>query len=405
MIADLDGLLARLVEMDGTDLFLNTQSPPVVSVAGRLRRLGRELLDEQTIFALLTPLLTGDRSAAFLERPDLDLAYVAPGIGRFRVNIYRERGEIAAVARRIKLEVPTIDRLGLPRVLRAFARLQHGLVVVTGRTGSGKSTTLAAMIDHRNETMEGHIVTIEDPIEFIHPHKRSLVSQREIGTDTASFEDAVRSALRQAPDAVLLGEIRDRETAETALHMSETGHLVLATLHAQNAAQVLSRLRGLFPESLREQVQLLLSIELGGVIAQRLLPRRDGRGRVAAIEILVPTPRIRHLISRGDLDGIRDAMAEAHGADAMQTFEDALARLTVAGEIAVDVALAHADSPADLKLRLRQEARRREEATGARAPVVPGPSAGAARAGKPPRRRRPLPKPGRGADEGGIRIL
>ncbi|GIW72282.1 MAG: twitching motility protein PilU [Planctomycetota bacterium] len=397
--AELQRLLVRLAEMGGTDLYLTVGAPPMATVGSEFVALEREPLTSQAMAALAAAVLTGERSARFAERPDLDVAHVVPGRGRFRINLYRQRGELAMVARRVEPRIRSADELGLPEVVKRMALLRHGVVFVVGATGSGKSTTLAAMIDHRNSTTTGHIVTIEDPIEFIHPHKRSVVSQREVGADTASFHDAMRSALRQAPDMVLIGEVRDAETAEAALHMAETGHLVLATLHATNAAQTLERLVNLFPEERRPQILLLLSLELGGIIAQRLVPAADRKGRVAAVEVLVPTPRVRDLVRRGDIEGVKEAMREALGADGMQTFEEALAALVGQGRIRVEDALAFADSANDLRLRLRREQALRAEREQQQRPDVPAAPPGTTRRPAVPPQRRP------GEEGGGLRIL
>jgi twitching motility protein PilU len=232
---------------------------------------------------------------------------------------------------------------------------RRGLILVTGATGSGKSTTLAAMIDHRNASQDGHIVTIEDPIEFVHPHRKSIVTQREVGIDTASFHDALKSALRQAPDMLLIGEVRDRETAEAALHFAETGHLVMATLHSTNAVQTLERVLNLFPEEMHAQVRMLLSLSLVGIVSQRLVATSDRKSRFCAVEVLVPTPRVRDLVKQGDLAGIKGAMAEG-ASDGMQTFEDSLYQHVKAGRITQDDAALYADSAADFRLRFRLEA-------------------------------------------------
>ncbi len=353
METTLDSLLGRMADLDASDLFLTVGRPPMASVNKRLVALGPDALNAADVASCAAPFLSNGRGAAFEARPDLDLAHVVAGKGRFRLNIFRQRSELGIVARRIKPEVPTLAGLGLPPVLAEMVVQHRGLLLVTGATGSGKSTTLAAMIDHRNESMDGHIVTIEDPIEFVHPHKRSIVTQREVGLDTASWDDALRSALRQAPDALLIGEIRDAATAEAALHLAETGHLVMATLHSTNAAQTLERFMNLFPHELHGQVRLLLSLSLVGIVSQRLVPRSDGGGRVAALEILVPTPRVRDLVRDWDIGGLKQALAAGGGH--MQSFDECLYRLVKAGRLTKDDALLFADAAADFKLRFRLE--------------------------------------------------
>jgi twitching motility protein PilU len=316
--------------------------------------VGEQVLTVADVARVVAPLLAGGRGEQFESRPDLDFAYSLPEKGRFRINLYRQRTTFALVARRIKAYVPTIDELGLPEVLKRFALLRQGLVCVTGATGSGKSTTLAAMIDHRNASLFGHILTIEDPIEFLHLPKRAVISQREVGTDTATFEDALRSALRQAPDLLLLGEIRDAETAEAALHFAETGHVVLATVHATNAAQTFDRIVNLFPGEKAKQIFQLLALNLGGVVTQRLIPTAQGNDRCAALEILVPTARIRDLVKQGEIQAVTEAMFEARGQDGMQTFDDALYALVTSEKITENQAVTYADSPNDLRLRFKQ---------------------------------------------------
>jgi twitching motility protein PilU len=349
----LDDLLARAAALDAIDLFLIAGAPPVVNVAGRQQPLDPRPLAPADLERLAAPLLTGERAARFAERPDLDLARAVPA-GRFRLNVFRQRGLVSIVARRVRTEIPSLEALGLPALLGDLALEPRGLFLVTGAASTGKSTTLAAMLERRSAAREGHIVTIEDPIEFLHPHRRSIVTQREVGLDTASYPDALRSALRQAPDVLVLGEVRDRETAESALRFADTGHLVLATLHATNTVQALERVVSLFPADLHAHVHMLLSLALVGVVSQRLLPRADRPGeRVAAVEVLEPTQRVRDSIRRGDWPSVRVALREGGGG--MTSFDEALHRLVRAGTVARDDAVRAADSPTDLLLRLRLE--------------------------------------------------
>lgn len=358
----LDSLLTRLADLGGSDLFMIVGKEGVVWVGNKFEKVTPRPLTRADMERILDPIFSvGHRRAEFELKPDLDIAHFVPNKGRYRINVYRSKGELGMVARLLKLEILNCDQLGLPECIRNMALLHHGLVLVVGGTGSGKSTTLAAMIDHRNANMEGHIVTIEDPIEFYHAHKKCVVSQRELGNDTAEFHDAMKSALRQAPDLILIGEIRDAETAETALHMSETGHLVMATLHATNAAQTLERIANMFPESQRPQILMLLSLELGGIVAQRLVPKKGHKGRLGCQEIMMPTPLLRELVRKGDIDGIKQAMREAGGSDGMQTFEDVLTKYVMDDVMDFDDALVFADSPSDLKLRIRNELLSRQQ--------------------------------------------
>ncbi len=347
----LDDLLGGMAVARARDLYLIVGAPPTYAIDDRMAPAAERPLSPADVDRLLAPLLQGDRAAQFARRPELDLAREVPGKGRFRINLYRQRGHACLVARRIRADVPTLAELGLPDVLGRVALLRRGVVLVTGAAGSGKSSTLAAMVQHRNATLPGHIITIEDPLEFVHPHRRSLVSQREVGVDTHSFHDALRGALRQAPDVLLIGEVRDRETAEAALRFAETGHLVLATLHATNTVQAVERLVHLFPSDLHEQTLVAASLSLAAAVGQRLVPRAQGPGRVAAVEVLLPTERVREHVRRGESDGLRAALRE--GGDGVQAFDCALFALVRAGAVTPEVAASHADGPSDLLLRLK----------------------------------------------------
>ena len=281
----------------------------------------------------------------------MNLALHYDELGRFRVNIFLQRGHVGLVLRQIKIQIKTIDEMGLPQTLKEIVMSKRGLVLVVGATGSGKSTTLAAMIDHRNANQQGHIITIEDPIEFIHPHKKSVVTQREVGFDTNSFFNALKNTLRQAPDVILIGEIRDTETMEDAIAFAETGHLALGTLHANNANQALERILNFFPIERHGQIYMQLSLNLRAIVSQRLIPSVDGR-RVAAIEILLDTPRVKDLIQKGEIGLLKETMAAGYQ-EGMQTFDQHIHDLYVAGRIDYDNALAHADSPNDLRLRIK----------------------------------------------------
>ncbi len=345
-------LLAAMAERDASDLYVKVGSPPAYRVHGGLQLLAGPKVSPAAVEALVREILNADQQEQLRRDQAVDLAYSLPGVGRFRINVYWQRGTLAFVARRVRTDLPSFEALGLPEVLKDLAMRKRGLVLVTGPTGSGKSTTLAAMIDYRNTHADGHIVTIEDPIEFLHPDKRSLVSQREVATDTPSFHHALRAALRQAPDVLLIGEMRDRESADAALYFAETGHLVLSTLHTMNAAQSLERLLAFFPADHAQEILHRLSITLEGIVSQRLVPRADGAGRVAALEVMVATPRVRELVRRGDVGALRQAI-QAGSQEGMQTFDQALYDLHQRGLITVEEALRHADSPNDLRLRFR----------------------------------------------------
>jgi len=345
-------LLRGMAQRDASDLYVKVGSPPTYRVHGRLQPLEGPKVSPAAAEALVREILDAEQQEQLRQHHSVDLAYSLPGVGRFRVNVYRQRGTLAFVARRVRTDIPSFEDLGLPEVLKDLVMRPRGLVLVTGPTGSGKSTTLAAMIDHRNTHHDGHIVTIEDPIEFLHPDKRSLVSQREVATDTPSFHHALRSALRQAPDVLLIGEMRDRESADAALYFAETGHLVLSTLHTVNASQALERLLAFFPPDHTQEILHRLSITLEGIVSQRLVPRADGAGRVAALEVLLATPRVRELVRRGDVGAIKQAI-QAGAQEGMQTFDQALYDLVQRGLVTAEEALRHADSPNDLRLRIR----------------------------------------------------
>jgi twitching motility protein PilU len=350
----LDDLLSSMEARDASDLYLKAGLPPMLRVAGDLVPVGDAPLTEEVIRAVAGQAMSDRHRREFEEHRRVDIAYTSPASGRFRMNVYVQRGSPAAVIRRVKSQIPSFDALALPAVVAGLALAPRGLVLVTGQTGSGKSTTLAAMIDYRNRERPGHIITIEDPIEFVHRDQRSIVSQREVGTDCASFALALRDALRQAPDVILIGEIRDEESAEAAVHFAETGHLVLSTLHSSNASQTLERLLHFFPPERHAGVALQLSLNLNAIISQRLLLRKDGRGRVPAVEVMLCTPRVRELLRKGDLPGIRSAMQSPAGVqEGMQTFDYAIYRLIQAGLVDADLAMNTADSPNELKMRLK----------------------------------------------------
>lgn len=348
---DIDGLLARMHEINASDLFLKVPAPPVYKISGYTEATHQPPLGNDDMDRLVERVLIPRDRQILEDRNQVDFSYTVDDVLRFRGNAYRQRGTVAMVFRRINTQIPTADELGLPDTLKKLAMEPRGLVLVTGATGSGKSTTLAAMIDWRNENSKGHIVTIEDPIEFLHQDKGCVVSQREVGMDVDTFHDALKAALRQAPDVLLMGEIRDREACETAIHLSETGHLVLGTLHSTNANQSVERVLQFFPPDRHPEILALLAFNLRGIVSQRLIRGVNG-GRHLALEILVGTPRVKELLKRGDVGEIKTAIA--HGShDGMCTFDDSVYDLYDAGLIEQETALTVADSPNDLRLRMR----------------------------------------------------
>jgi twitching motility protein PilU len=345
-------LLQPMEALDATDLYVKAGAPPMYRIDGRVTSNGLPALGRDDTERLALEMLDATQQAQFRAENAVDLAYSLPGVGRFRVNVYRQRGSVAFVARRVRLSIPSFEELRLPEVLKDLSLRTRGLVLVTGHAGTGKSTTLAAMVDYRNAHKDGHIVTVEDPIEFLHPDKKSIVSQREVGTDTPSFPQALRAALRQTPDVLLIGEMRDQESAEAALYFAETGHLVLSTLHSVNAPQAIERMLAFFPTDHSQEVLHRLSLTLEAIVSQRLVPRADGRGRVVAIEVMLATPRIRDLVKKGEIGSIKQAI-QMGTQEGMQTFDQALYRLHKDGLISYEDALRAADSPNDLKLKIK----------------------------------------------------
>jgi len=322
-----------------------------MKVQGKLLRVGKNSLDSTSVKELALEIMDGEQAAAFEQKPEMNLAIDKPDIGRFRVNVFKQRNDYAVVIRVIKTDIPNFKDLGLPDSLPDLIMRKRGLILFVGGTGSGKSTSLASLIDHRNKNHAGHIITIEDPIEFVHPHKRSIVNQREVGVDTDCYEDALENTLRQAPDVILIGEIRNRETMEHALAFAETGHLCLSTLHANNANQALDRIINFFPEDRHKQLLLDLSLNIQGVISQRLIPTVDGK-RAAAIEIMTGSPRVKDMIKDGKVHELKEAMegSEQYG---MQTFDGALLDLFRAGKISEEEATKNADSANNLRLKIK----------------------------------------------------
>jgi len=341
-------LLRRMVEAEASDLHMKAGSPPVLRIHGSLVPQDLPELTPEAVQAALSQITSPDQQEMFGREKEIDFAYSADGVGRFRVNVSLQRGTVALVFRLVRTDIPTLNDLGLPEVCRSLVLKPRGLVLVTGPTGCGKSTTLAAMIDHLNELERRHIVTIEDPIEYIHVNKRCLISQRELGPDTNSFASALKHVLRQDPDVILVGEMRDLETIGAALTAAETGHLVLATLHTTSAAQTIDRIIDSFPPHQQQQVRVQLSTALEAVLCQTLVPRADGTGRVAAVEVMVATSAVRNLIREGKTFQIPNVIqtSSQHG---MQTLDQALAALCRANTITSDEALARCANPEEFK--------------------------------------------------------
>jgi len=349
---NIEDILEQALIQDASDVYLKAGSPPTLRVGDEFVTLGEERLNPAETEVIAAEIMDDREKTLFQEYGQVNLALSLPSRGRFRVNIYRQRSTVALVLRQIRSTVPHFEDLSLPPVLLKMVEAERGLVLVVGATGSGKSTTLAALIHHRNTSRPGHIVTIEDPIEFLHQDRKCLVSQREVGTDVGSFNEALRDALRQTPDVILIGEMRDAETVSAAINFAETGHLVLSTLHSTNAAQTLERILQFYPGELHPQVLTQVANNLVGIIAQRLVPRAEGRGLVPAVEVLRATPRVRDLLHRGALHELKPTI-EASRAEGMQTFDQALHGLYKEGLITEEMALLMADSPSDLKLRMR----------------------------------------------------
>ena len=351
MHADLTPYLRLMAEKNASDLFFTVGAPPNIKIDGETAPLKEPVLNAEQVRDLAYSILSEKQQREFEATMEMNLALGLPGIGRYRVNVYRQRGDVAFALRYITNRIPSIDDLNLPPILRDLIMIPRGLVLVVGSTGSGKSTTLASMIDYRNSVQTGHILTVEDPIEYVHEHRKSMVDQREVGLDTMSYANALKNAMREAPDVIMIGEIRDRETMQAAISYAETGHLCLSTLHANNANQTLDRIVNFFPETAHHQLFVDLSLNLKAVVSQRLL-KGLRRKRVPAVEILLNTAYVADLIAKGEIAQVREAMK--HGAEqGMQTFDESLYQLYARGRIDYREALEHADSRTDLSLRIR----------------------------------------------------
>jgi twitching motility protein PilU len=350
-------LLKRVIERQASDLFITAGFPPAIKIDGEVRpQMERAMTPEQS--ALMVRAIMNDRQTReFDATKECNFAIAPPGIGRFRVSAFVQQGHVGCVIRLINAKIPTIEELDLPPILKEVVLSKRGFTIVVGGTGSGKSTTLASMVGYRNEKTRGHIVTIEDPIEYVHQHKGCVITHREVGVDTESWHAALRNTLRQAPDVILIGEIRDRETMEYGIQFAETGHLVLATLHANSSNQALDRIINFFPEERREQLLMDLSLNIRALISQRLIPRESGHGRIAAMEIMLASPLIQDLIFRGDVAKIKDVMARSNRVG-MKTFDQSLFDLYEQGYISYEDALRNADSKNELRLRIKLDSKR-----------------------------------------------
>ena len=350
-------LLKLLVTRKGSDLFLTADFPPAIKVDGKVTKVSPQPLTGSHTVALARAIMNDKQAADFERTKECNFAISPQGVGRFRVSAFMQQGHVGMVLRTIPQELPTIDELGLPQILKDIAMTKRGLVILVGATGSGKSTSLASMVDWRNEHACDHIITVEDPVEFVHPHKNCIITQREVGIDTEDWDIALKNSLRQAPDVILMGEIRDRKTMELAIAFAETGHLCMATLHANSANQALDRIINFFPEERRAQLLMDLSLNLRAMISQRLIPKQDGKGRAAAVEVMLNTPLISDLIFKGEVSEIKEIMKKSRNLG-MQTFDQALFDLYEANVISYEDALRNADSLNDLRLQIKLNSQR-----------------------------------------------
>lgn len=355
-------LLKAMVAKDGSDLFITAGFPPAIKIDGQVKPASDRPLTAAESGMIIRSIMNDKQKKEFDASKECNFAIAPRGIGRFRVSAFVQQGQTGGVLRTITTEIPEFDTLGLPPVLKDVVMSKRGLAIVVGGTGSGKSTTLAAMIGHRNANSRGHIISIEDPVEYVHPHRGCVITQREVGVDTDSWHAALKNTLRQAPDVILIGEIRDRETMEYAVQFAETGHLCLATLHANSANQALDRIINFFPEEKRDQLLMDLSLNIRALISQRLIPRESGKGRIAAMEVMLASPLISDLILKGEVGQIKEIMSKSTRLG-MQTFDQALFKLYEDGVISYEAALRNADSKNELRLRIKLESKRDFEAS------------------------------------------
>ena len=353
----INDLLRLMVSRNGSDLFITADFPPAIKIDGKITKVSPHPLNGIHTLALARSIMNDKQVADFERSKEGNFAISPPQIGRFRVNVFIQQGKVGMVMRVIPTTLPTIDGLRMPQSLKEIVMSQRGLCILVGATGSGKSTTLAAMVDWRNEQSQGHIITIEDPVEFVHAHKNSVVTQREVGLDTDSWDIALKNALRQAPDVIMMGEIRDKQSMEQAVAFSETGHLCLATLHANNANQALDRIVNFFPEERRSQLLMDLSLNIKAMISQRLIPKQEGKGRIAAVEVMINSPLISDLIFKGDVTEVKEIMKKSRNLG-MQTFDQSLFDLFESQSINYEDALRYADSVNDLRLHIKLNSKR-----------------------------------------------
>jgi twitching motility protein PilU len=359
-------LLRLMVQKKGSDLFITANFPPAIKIDGKITPVSNQTLSAQHTSELARAIMNDRQAADFESTKECNFAISPSNIGRFRVNALVQQGKVAVVCRTINMTIPNLDELGMPTVLKDIGMTKRGLIIFVGGTGTGKTTSLAAMVDYRNANSYGHIITIEDPIEYVHDHKNCIVTQREVGIDTDTWEAALKNTLRQAPDVILMGEIRDRETMDYAVAFAETGHLCLATLHANSANQAIDRIINFFPEERRPQLLMDLSLNLRAMVSQRLIPKKDGKGRSAAVEIMLNSPLISDLIFKGEVHEIKEIMKKSRELG-MQTFDQALFDLYEAGKITYEDALRNADSVNDLRLQIKlygKESKDRDLSTG-----------------------------------------
>jgi len=348
---DIQEYFKTMVQTEASDLYLTVNRPPMYRIQGKIKPDGDHLFTPEEVHGIAMTIMNEKQQREFAETMEMNMAMSLPGVSRFRVNIFQQRGSVGLVVRRIKAEIASLNDLGLPDILKDIVMSKRGLVLVVGATGSGKSTSLAAMVDHRNANEASHIITIEDPIEFVHRHKLSIVTQREVGFDTHSFQAALKNTLRQAPDVILIGEIRDTETMEAAMTFAETGHLCLGTLHSNNSNQAIERIMNFFPIERHPQIYMQLSLNLRAIVSQRLIPSVDGK-RTPALEVLIDTPRIKDLIKKGEIDTLKEGM-EQGVQEGSQTFDQALFALYKEGKINLEQALINADSANNLRLKIK----------------------------------------------------
>ena len=353
----INDLLKLMISRNGSDLFITADFPPAIKVDGKVTKVSPQPLNSAHTLALARTLMNDKQAAEFERNKECNFAIAPAGIGRFRVNAFLQQGKVGLVLRTIAAEPPTVDGCSLPEIIKELSLTKRGLCIIVGATGSGKSTTLAAMIDWRNEHTQGHIITIEDPVEFVHPHKNCVITQREVGIDTDSWDIALKNALRQAPDVIMMGEIRDRHTMELAMRFADTGHLCLATLHANSSTHALETIINFFPEERREQLLMDLSMNLRGMVSQRLLQKENGKGRAVVVEVLLNTPLIGELIIKGEFQKIKEVMKKGAN-QGMKTFDQALFEAFEKRLVSYEDALRHADSVNDLRLAIKLNSQR-----------------------------------------------